>query len=72
MIFTVGAITITSLLTHRKFRNHFQTRISELLPAEVKEVYLQGETAVGQFGANIWGKIDDLIEDVKNKVVKKI
>jgi len=72
MIFTVGGITITSLLTHRKLRNHIQTRISELLPTEVKEVYLQGETAVGQFGANIWGKIDDLIEDVKNKVVKKI
>ena len=71
VFYSIGGIFISTILTHERFRNVLIEKISKNIPDNIKENNELIDENIGKFGANYWNKIEDLVNQVKNKVKNK-
>ena len=71
IVYTVGGVFVSSIMTHQKFRDNLKERIASKLPDNLKEHCLIIDEKIGMFGADFWNQSEELFNDLKSRLFKQ-
>lgn len=69
-IYTIGGVFVSTLITHRKFRENLKSKASSILPDALKLHLNIVDERIGMFGADIWNRSEEIFNQLKERLNK--